>query len=59
MKHDYTVMKSCLECGSNDLDVDSTWCASWVQCIACEFKLQYECSEEAIIRRWNKLERKK
>ena len=41
MKHDYTVMKSCPECRSNDLDVDSTWCASWIQCTDCEFKLQH------------------
>lgn len=53
------VMKPCPECGSKVLDVDSTWCAAWVQCTDCEFKLQYECSEEVIIRRWNKLERNK
>ena len=49
--------KPCPECKSADLDIDSTWCASWVQCCDCEFKLQHECSETAIVKRWNKLER--
>jgi hypothetical protein len=49
--------KPCPECKSTDLDIDSTWCASWVQCCDCEFKLQHECSETAIVKRWNKLER--
>lgn len=49
--------KPCPECKSTDLDVDSTWCASWVQCYDCEFKIQHECSETAIVKRWNKLER--
>ena len=49
--------KPCPECNSEDLEVDSTWCASWVSCYDCEFKLQHECSEDAIVKRWNKLER--
>lgn len=51
--------KPCPECNSEDLEVDSTWCASWVSCYSCEFKLQHECSEDAIVKRWNKLERGK
>lgn len=49
--------KPCPECKSVDLDVDSTWCASWVQCYDCEFKIQHECSETAIVKRWNKIDR--
>lgn len=52
-------MKPCPECGSEDLELDSSAnAASWVQCRDCEFTLQHECSEEAIARRWNKLDRK-
>lgn len=51
--------KPCPACGENDLEVDSAAnAASWVQCRDCEFTLQHACSEEAVVRRWNKLERK-
>lgn len=51
--------KPCPECGEDDLEVDSAAnAASWVECRGCEFKIQHACSEEAVIRRWNKLDRK-
>ncbi|WP_460060997.1 hypothetical protein [Pseudomonas sp. S2_A05] len=51
--------KPCPECGDDDLEIDSAAnAASWVECRGCEFKLQHACSEEAVVRRWNKLERK-
>ncbi|WP_416147365.1 Lar family restriction alleviation protein [Pseudomonas sp. KU26590] len=50
--------KPCPVCESDDLEVDSsTNSASWVQCRQCDHKLQQACSEEAVVRRWNKLPR--
>lgn len=52
-------LKDCPECGSDDLEVDSTWCSSWVECSGCGHKLQHACSEDAICKRWNKLSKSK
>lgn len=52
-------LKGCPKCGSDDLEVDSTWCASWVECRDCGHKLQHACSEDAIIKRWNRLSKVK
>ena len=49
--------KPCHECKSTDLDIDSAQGGSWVQCCDCEFKVQHACSESAVVKRWNKIDR--
>lgn len=50
--------KPCPECGSDDLSVDSNKdCGSWVDCNCCDFRFLRACSEDAVIRQWNKLPR--
>lgn len=51
--------KPCPDCSSKELEVDSAQGGSWVQCLDCEFKVQYACSESAIVVRWNRVLRGK
>ena len=55
-------LKPCPKCGCNDryeLEVDSSSIAnaSWVYCSYCEYRFQHKCSEEAVVKRWNKIDR--
>lgn len=50
--------KPCPKCGSTDLWQDSAAnAASWIECNDCEYRFQHACSEVALIRKWNQLER--
>lgn len=52
--------KDCPECGSDLIGVDSSYSmrVSVVSCTDCGFEMQDKCSEDALVKKWNKLERK-
>ena len=51
----------CVMCGCPDeleLDSSSAAEASWIECSACQYRMQKKCDEETLAERWNELDRR-
>jgi hypothetical protein len=55
-----SALKPCPKCGNPDelvLDSSRHAGASWIKCGWCDHRMQADCCEEALEKRWNKLDR--
>jgi hypothetical protein len=53
-------LKPCLKCGNPDelvLDSSRHARASWIECSWCDYRMQEDCPEETLAKRWNELDR--